>query len=76
MQKFTSLIVISLFTLAMVLSSAVLVYSHQEDVDECYDDHERCTERVLMGNYGLVKTTLLLTTCDLALMYCLMVKTL
>lgn len=74
MQKPISVIAISLFTIAVVLSSAVIAYSNPSSVDECYDDHERCSERVLMGSYGVIKTTLLLTTCDLVLMSCLVAK--
>ncbi|MBD3413006.1 MAG: hypothetical protein GF421_01070 [Candidatus Aminicenantes bacterium] len=71
MKQLASIILLSVFALVLILSSVVTAYSSTSEVDECYDKHERCNQRVLNGNYGVVKTVLFLTTCDVALTACL-----
>ncbi len=70
MKEMTSIVLVGILTLVLMLSSAVMVYSSTSEMDECYDNYERCNERALSGKYGVVKTTLFLTACDLALITC------
>lgn len=41
------------------------------DADGCFDSHERCSARSLQADAGIIKTTLMLTICDIALGTCL-----
>ena len=70
MTKSISIVLIGLLSLTLILSSTTMVFASPADVDECYDNHQRCDERALMGDYGIIKTTLMLTACDVALFSC------
>ena len=69
-MKTISIVLIGLLSLTLMLSSATMVFASPADVDGCYDNHQRCTKRALMGDYGFIKTTLMLTACDVALFSC------
>jgi len=68
MKPLISTILIGLFLLTFILSPGI---SLGRTMDDCYDDHNRCSTRALQGDYGVIKTSLLLTTCDAALMVCI-----
>jgi hypothetical protein len=70
MTKTISLVLIGILSLTLILSSTTMVLASPSDVDGCYDSHQRCFERALMGNYGVIKTTLMLTACDVGLFRC------
>jgi hypothetical protein len=40
--------------------------------DMCYDDWESCRTRALQSDEGIIRTTLWLTVCDVALGKCLL----
>ncbi len=71
MIKSISIVLLGLLSLTLVLSSTTMAFASPANVDACYDNHQRCFERALMGNYGFIKTTLMLTACDVALFSCL-----
>lgn len=70
MTKTISLVLVGILSLTLILASTTVVSASPSDVDGCYDSHQRCTERALMGHYGFIKTTLMLTACDVALFSC------
>lgn len=47
------------------------VVAAQTHADYCFDEWERCRERALASDAGWIKTTLMLTACDLALLKCI-----
>jgi len=54
---------------SLVLPLAVAAQSHS---DHCFDEWERCRERAFESDAGWIKTTLMLTVCDIALGKCLL----
>ncbi len=46
--------------------------SARERADICFDDWEACRTRALESEEGIIKTTLWLTVCDVALGKCLL----
>lgn len=53
----------------LVLPFLVAAQSHS---DYCFDEWERCRERAFEADVGWIKTTLMLTLCDLGLGKCLL----
>ncbi|MBC7365181.1 MAG: hypothetical protein JHC32_07790 [Candidatus Aminicenantes bacterium] len=60
------LFILSIFLLIPTSSKAAT------KADICWDDWERCRTRALESDLGVVRTTLALTVCDVALARCLM----
>jgi hypothetical protein len=60
----------------MFLLSAFLWFpqssSARERADICFDDWEACRTRALESEQGIIKTTLWLTVCDVALGKCIL----
>lgn len=46
------------------------------DTNKCFDEHETCRTRALNSGAGVLKMTLILTVCDLALGTCIFVNAL
>ena len=60
-------------TLAAVLFLSVFFFLPRvsfADADGCYNFWERCRERAFEADTGWIKTTLMLTVCDIALGRC------
>lgn len=53
----------------LVMPFLVAAQSHS---DYCFDEWERCRERAFAADVGWIKTTLMLTLCDIALGKCLL----
>ncbi|HUM34237.1 MAG TPA: hypothetical protein PKX32_03120 [Candidatus Saccharicenans sp.] len=70
MKKLTSLTLSLIFILSIFL---FLPQASQARVsaDECWDNWERCRARALQSDYGTVRTTLALTSCDIGLGRCI-----
>jgi len=71
LRKLTTLVLILLFLFSVFFLSPNDVYADSGDTDMCYDEYDRCRERALAGDYGVIKTTLMLTACDIALPACI-----
>lgn len=59
----------------IILSTLSLIPLASQDVnpaDSCWDNWERCRARALESDLGVIRTTLALTTCDIALGKCLL----
>ncbi|HAR36518.1 MAG TPA: hypothetical protein DCR87_06415 [Acidobacteria bacterium] len=54
------------------LSFIPLAGQTQNPADSCWDNWERCRARALDSDLGVVRTTLALTLCDIALGNCLL----
>lgn len=72
MRKLMALILIGLFFVPFFFLLAKSVSADEGDTDMCYNEYNRCVERALNGPYGKIKTTLMLTVCDLAVGACLL----
>ncbi len=62
-------------TTILILSTLSLIPLAGQDVnpaDSCWDNWERCRARALASDLGTIRTTLALTTCDIALAKCLL----
>ncbi|OGD38063.1 MAG: hypothetical protein A2V45_00050 [Candidatus Aminicenantes bacterium RBG_19FT_COMBO_58_17] len=64
-------------TLAVVFFLSVFLWLPQSSsararADICYDDWEACRSRAFQSDEGIIKTTLWLTVCDLALGKCVL----
>jgi len=64
--------------LSLVLAGALLFGififappSSKADTDTCYDEHARCRARAYQADAGWIRTTYMLTMCDIALGVCL-----
>lgn len=68
MKKAVALALAAVFFLSVFL---FLPRASFADADACYDYWERCRARAFQADVGWVKTTLLLTMCDIALGRCL-----
>ncbi|HEK85976.1 MAG: hypothetical protein ACPLZD_05305 [Candidatus Saccharicenans sp.] len=67
-------IALTLLTL-IILSSFLLIPAASQSTnpaDSCWNNWERCKARALASDMGVIKTTLALTLCDIALGNCLM----
>lgn len=71
MRKLITLILVCLLLVPVFFLSPKAVNADRGDSDMCHDEHERCRARALQGDYGVVKTTLILSACDVALGTCL-----
>lgn len=54
------------------LSFIPLASQTENPADSCWDNWERCRTRALESDLGVIRTTLALTLCDIALGNCLM----
>ncbi len=64
-------------TLAAALFLGVFLFLPRAsfaDADDCYDYWERCRARAFEADVGWVKTTLMLTMCDIALGRCVFLQ--
>lgn len=62
-------------TTILILSTLSLIPLAGQEVnpaDSCWDNWERCRARALASDLGTIRTTLALTTCDIALAKCLL----
>lgn len=66
------ILVALLVLLAVGLLVLPFVVAAQSHSDYCYDEWERCRERALESDAGWIKTTLMLTACDIALFKCIL----
>ncbi len=74
MKRAVSLTLSTLFILSFFLISP----SSSMDLnpaDSCWDNWERCRSRALESDMGVIRTTLALTLCDIALANCLLKAT-
>jgi hypothetical protein len=58
----------------LILASAFAFFPRRAEaitVDACYNNLGRCRQLALMADVGVIKTTLMLTACDLAFGVCL-----
>lgn len=65
---------VSLALALLMLVSAALFFPRRAEaitVDQCYGNHNRCWELAMAANVGVIKRTLILTTCDVALGVCI-----
>lgn len=60
-----------LILLAVALLVWPMILAAQSHADHCFDEWERCRERAFASDAGWIKTTLMLTVCDVALLKCL-----
>ena len=68
MKKATSLTLVGLLLFSILVISPNFALAGP---DKCYDEYETCRTRGLHADKGIIKTTLLLTICDLAVGTCL-----
>ncbi|MBC7349942.1 MAG: hypothetical protein H5U05_08215 [Candidatus Aminicenantes bacterium] len=54
------------------LSLIPLAGQTENPADSCWNNWERCRARALASDLGVIRTTLALTLCDIALGNCLM----
>jgi hypothetical protein len=68
--------VVSLVLVSLLLLSTVFFFPQKADADtqRCFDENGTCRARALNSNQGWIKTTLLLTWCDIVLGKCLWVS--
>jgi hypothetical protein len=72
MRKLMALILVGLFFVPFFFLFAKPVSADQGDTAMCYDEYDICWMRAVNGDHGKIKTTLMLTVCDLALGTCLL----
>lgn len=70
MRKLIALVLVGLLLVSVFFLSPKAANAKVEDIDECYDEYDRCWERAVNGPYGKIKTTLMLTLCDVVLGVC------
>ncbi|MCI4445125.1 MAG: hypothetical protein JHC32_03760 [Candidatus Aminicenantes bacterium] len=73
MKKAVALTLSTLFILSAFLF--IPAASQTNPADSCWNNWERCKARALASDYGVIRTTLALTLCDIALGNCLMKAT-
>ncbi len=66
------ILAVLLILLAVGLLVLPLVVTAQSHSDQCFNEWERCRERALESDAGVIKTTLMLTACDIALFRCIL----
>ncbi len=71
MKKAIAVTLTTIFILS-TLSLLSLAGQAENPADSCWDNWERCRARALASDLGVVRTTLALTLCDIALGNCLM----
>lgn len=71
MKKAIALTLSAIFTISVFL---LIPRTSQAafNADACWDNWERCRTRALESDLGVIRTTLALTACDIALGKCLM----
>ncbi len=73
MKKAAALTLVGFLLVSILFISPV---SLRADTDRCFDEHETCRTRALNSGAGVLKMTLILTVCDLALGTCILVNAL
>ncbi len=70
MRRPISLTLLTLVVVGVLVLPLFLAATYHADL--CYDEWERCRERAMESDAGWIKTTLMLTVCDIALAKCLL----